>query len=115
MAYEAKFIHGEPLMEDYTPTGAVTGGTVVVIGQRPLVAHRNIAANEKSALASGGGVYELTADGAITEGAAIYWNDTTNKATVTANAGANKHFGFGCPGQTAAADGNPIRVSHNPS
>lgn len=114
MAIEALFISGEPTMDDYTPSSALVGGTVVVVGQRPLVAHRNCAANEKGALASGGGVYELTADGAIGDGVAVYWNDSTNKATVTTNSGNNKHFGFGVPGSTASSDGDKIRVRHNP-
>ena len=110
---QAIFSHGNPVMCDYTPGGAVTAGHVVVIGVIPCVAHRAIAANEKAAVAVGGGVYKCTADAALTAGAKVYWDDTNNK--VTATAGANKVFGAVAPGSSAAADGDPIFVIHNPA
>ena len=111
---EATFLKGNPEFVDYTPGGAIAAGEVVVVGATPLVAHRAIAASEKGALASFGGVYFGVADGAIGAGVAVYWNNTTNKFTVSTNTGANTHFGFAVPGSTAAADGDTLYVEHRP-
>jgi len=106
-------ISGSPRMVDYTPGTAKTGGSVIVIGVNPYVAHRDIAANELSALAARGGVYSATADGALAEGVKVYWDAATNK--VTATAGANKHFGYIAPGSSASGDGSTVSVIHAPA
>lgn len=111
---DAKLVHGgqNVRMVDYTPGSAVTGGTVVVVGDLPLVAHRDIAASEKAALAAGGGVYEMTAGEAIAAGKKVYWNDTSNKLVETASS--NKVFGYLEADSSAAADGDTVRVIHAP-
>lgn len=89
MPFEARFLHGDPLMVDYTPGAAVAAGTVVVQGSVVGVAHNDIAANALGALAIGGGVYEFAkASGgstAIGVGVQVYWDDTNNVATATAS------------------------------
>lgn len=109
---DAKFVHGDPVMVDYTPGSAVTGGTVVVVGDQPLVAHRDIAASEQGALAAGGGVYECVADAAISTGKKVYWDDTNNKVTETSTS--NKVFGYVTDGTSASADGDSVNVLHRP-
>lgn len=109
---QAQYLHGDYVKVDYTPGSAVTGGDVVVVGDRPLIAHRDIAANELGALATGGGVYEVTADAAISAGVVVYWNDTSNKVTTTAST--HKVFGYVTPDSSAAADGDLIKVQHTP-
>jgi predicted RecA/RadA family phage recombinase len=112
---DTEFLHGTPLFVDYTPSGAaVAAGAVVVVGSVPFVCHGRIEDGVKGALAARGGVYQCVADGNLTPGAKVYWNDTTNKITVTAAAGANKHFGFILPQSDPAADLDPVLVIHAP-
>lgn len=107
---------GNPLHVDYTPGSAVVAGQVVVIGEYPMVANRAIAASELGALGAGGGTYLATVDGALGgPGTKVYWDDATNKLTVTAAAGANKHFGYMAPNSSAVtADGDVEEVVHDP-
>lgn len=116
MALEAEFKHGDAvLMVPYTPSGAaVVAGQVVVVNQVPYVAHVRIEDGQLGALAARNGSYECIADGNLVAGVKVYWNDTTNKVTVTAAAGANKHFGFLEPQSDPAADGDACRVVHAP-
>lgn len=112
MALEVTYRHGNPLFVDYTPGGAVNAGQVVVVGELPCVAHAAIEANKLGALAAAGGVYKCTGDGALTAGAVVYWNDTTNK--VTATSAGNKKFGFIAPGSSISGDGATGDVVHRP-
>lgn len=112
---DAKMIHGTQnvRMLDYTPSGAaVTGGTVVVVGDLALVAHRDIADGEQGALAAGGGVYECTADAGISAGSKVYWDDTNDKVTETSTG--NKVFGYLESDSSSTADGDAVRVLHMP-
>src|SRR4051812_32379246 len=109
MAFEAQFVHGEPLMVDHTPGSAVAAGQVVVVGDRPLIAHLDIAANALGALAAGGGVYRVVAGEAIAVGKKVWFNDTTNKLV---ESGVHKHFGVSV--SAAAADGDVILAHHCP-
>lgn len=109
---EAVFSHGSPLMVDYTPTAAVDAGDVVVVGDRPLVAHADIAADELGALAAGGGVYKLTSAGNYSPGVKVYWNASTGK--ITTAVGSHKHFGFIVPSSDPGADGDEVIVHHCP-
>lgn len=113
---EATFKQGNPLMVDHTPTSAISAGDVVVINSIPFVAHKDIAANEKGALAMGGGVYELTADaGTIEPGDKVYWDDTANKITEVDTSGdVNAMFGFVLPDSDPSADGEKVLVKHDP-
>lgn len=109
MPFEAQFLHGNPLMVDHTPGSAVSAGQVVVVGDRPLVAHLDIAANALGALAAGGGVYKCVAGEAIAVGKKVWFNDTSNKMV---ESGAHKFFGISVT--AAAADGDAINVHHCP-
>ena len=109
---DAIFVSGDPNMVDYTPGSAKTGGTVIVVGDLPFIAHRDIAANELGALAAGGGVYDVIAGEAIAAGKRVYWDDTANKVVETSSG--NTGFGYVIPGSSAAQDGDTIRVLHQP-
>jgi predicted RecA/RadA family phage recombinase len=110
---QAVFHHGHSLMVDYTPGSAVAAGDVVVIGDKPYVAHRDLPANELGALAAGGGVYKGVAAGNYAPGEAVYWNDTANKFTQAV--GGHPHFGYIVPNSNPAADGDVVYVEHAPN
>lgn len=114
-ANQAILRHGDPLMADHTPGSALDSGAVVVIGARPFVTHRAIAASTLGAVAAGGGVYKMTAGGAAGAGVDVYWNASAGKvnAAATATTG-DKHFGYVAPGSVAAADADVIDVVHAP-
>ncbi len=111
----AKFIHGKPLMVDYTPSGAdVKAGDVLVVGGAVRIAHNNIADGKLGSLAAGGGVYDIpkAGGGGVTfaDGANVYW-DAGNKVASTNNA--NKRMGMAIK---AAADADTsVRVQHIPN
>ena len=110
MPFEARYLHGTPVMLDHTPSGAVAAGTVVVTADTPRVAHLDIPANTLGALAGSGGVYEMVGDAAIAADKKVYWDDTNNKVTVTV--GSNKVFGVTV---TACAANNGLcQVRHDP-
>lgn len=109
---QATYRHGDPVMVDYTPGAAVAAGDVVVIGDKPYVAHRDIEANRLGAVASEGGVYRLTAAGNYAPGDKVYWDDTNNK--ITTGVGSHPHFGFIVPSSDPAADGDDVDVEHRP-
>lgn len=92
----AKLDSGAPLFVDHTPGSAVTGGDVVVVGNVPMVAANDIAANELGALGAEGGVYRMpkTAGSgtAIGAGVKVYWD--AGSKVVTTTAGGNKLFGY---------------------
>lgn len=111
MAFESQFLHGNPLMVDYTPGAAVPAGTVVVTGDTPRVAHLDIAANTLGALAAEGGVYTMTGDAAIAADKRVYWDNTANKVTETASG--NKVFGVTVT--ACAANNGTLAVRHDPS
>lgn len=94
---EATFRHGDPVAVDYTPGTAIAAGQVVALFGAALtggvaIAHLDIAANTLGAVAVGGGVYEVTADAAIANGALVFWDDTANRVTATATG--NRQFGY---------------------
>jgi len=108
----ATFKHGTPRMVDHTPGSAVTGGSVVVVGDLPLIAHRDIAASEQGALAAGGGVYEMTAGEAIATGKKVWWKAATSKLSETSTDGSV--IGYVVDGTSASADGDKVNVLHMP-
>lgn len=117
MAIEARMVHGHALlMLDYTPTAAVLGGAVVLIGNRPLITHRDIAANKLGALAAKGGVYEAKAEGAmgtvVDGGPRVFWNFTTKRLSLSG--GANNQIGYLVPGQVAVNNGDFVCFEHVP-
>ena len=109
---EATFWHGNPHYVDHTPGSAVAAGQVIVAGDSVYVAHVDIAANEKAAVAAFGGSYKVTADGALSGGVQVYWDNGAKK--VTATAAGNERFGFVHPDSSSAADGDMIYVTHDP-
>jgi predicted RecA/RadA family phage recombinase len=109
---QADFRHGHPTMEDYTPGSDVAAGDVIVVGDRPMIAHTAIASGRLGALAGGGGVYNCTGDAAIAAGKRVWWNDSVNKVTETAST--HKIFGFVAAGSSCAADAGKVLVVHRP-
>lgn len=108
---QAKFISGEPRMVPHTPSGAdVAAGQVVAIGDGVFIAHRKIVDGELGALAAFGGVYEVTAGEAIAQGKKVYWDDSGDKVVETATTG--KLAGIVLPGESAAADGDTLKILH---
>lgn len=107
---QAQFKQGNPIMADHTPGTAVAAGAVVVVGATPRVAHRDIAANEKGALAVFGGIYEMVGAGVYADGTKVYWDNVAGKVTTTA--GSLKVFGELV--SACSADGATCRVFHNP-
>ena len=113
---DARFVHGSPTMCDYTPVAAVAAGTVIpglAAGLNSLVAHRDLEANVKGALAIGGGVYELVnADGAAAvDNTKVYFDAATKKVTATATA--NSLFGY-IVGNGGGAANSLCWVLHHP-
>lgn len=106
---EATFVQGNPACMDYTPSGAIASGQVVVLGDLVTVAHRAIAASTLGSVSVGGGIYDVTAELAIAIGETVYWDDTNNKVDKT---NTNKKFGYAV--SASAADGDTIRVVHWP-
>ncbi len=87
---DALFV-SEGLSRDYTPSGAVDAGDVVVIGDVCYVAKLDIAANALGALATRG-VFDVTKTTplAISDGEAVYWNASGSYLTKTTT---DKYFG----------------------
>ena len=73
---------------DYTPSSAVTGGTVIVLGSLVAIAEVDIAANTLGSLATEGIFKVPKITGAITVGAPVYWDPTGNPDGGTAGSGA---------------------------
>ena len=105
------FSHGEPQMVDFTPATAVTAGDVIVTADTPRIAHSDCPVGVLGALASAGGIYQVTADGAIPADRKVYWDAVAGKYTLTV--GANKPFGVSV--QASAADGDVRMVRHDPA
>jgi predicted RecA/RadA family phage recombinase len=96
-------------MIDYTPSGAVTGGDVVVIGEIVAVAKHDIPAGELGAVGIKG-VFRFPkgtgSASALAAGTKVFW-DAVN-AVVTATAGANKCAGYTV--KAASADDDTVDV-----
>ena len=73
---------------DYTPTSAVTGGDVVVIGNRPCVATGDIAANATGSLVCEGVFDFPKSSDVFVVGHPVYWSATDSPVTGTASSGA---------------------------
>jgi predicted RecA/RadA family phage recombinase len=109
---DATFVHGNPLMVDYTPSANVDVGDVVVVGGVPHVAHVAIPNGVKGAVSARNGVYRLTAAGNYSPGNKVYWNATASK--ITTGVGSHPHFGFIAPSSDPSGDGQPVDVIHVP-
>jgi len=84
---QARFVQ-EGNSIDYTPVAAVAAGDVVVQGALVGVAKLDIEAARLGALAIGGLFDFVKATGAITAGAAVYWDADGNPVGGTAGTGA---------------------------
>lgn len=113
MAFEAQLLNGDPLKIDYTPSGAsVAAGEIVVLGELPLVAARDIADGRLGALNCGGAVYRAakTPAEAVTVGATLYFDAANNRLTTTAST----HKKFGYAGKAALAADTHVEAIHKP-
>lgn len=106
----AQFVHDGRSI-DYTPSGAVTAGDVVVQEDLVGVAKLDIASGALGALAVAG-VFDFpkaTGGGsAIAAGANCYWDVADSEAKTDAEGGANKYLGK-CVRAAADADAT-VRV-----
>ena len=119
----AILVYGKPIMAKHVESGTHLAGAVVVIGAVPFVAHCDIPAftggNLTDALAAEGGVYLMTANGALSIGQRVWFDPATNKISGTSVA--NVDFGILVAGPTnnlagagPAADGDDCYVLHAP-
>lgn len=92
---------GETL--DYTPSAAVKNGAVVSLGTRIGIAGGDIAASTQGQIHMVG-VFEMTkATGAITMGAAVYYDVANDKITTVASTGSGDTKVDNIPAGYAAA------------
>jgi predicted RecA/RadA family phage recombinase len=107
--------HGNPQMADYTPGSAVAAGAVIVInaaaGLTCVIAHHDIAAGEKGAVAVRGGVYDFINLNNAVLGAKVYWDNAVKKATTTATS--NALLGVVVSGGAGGAN-STCQVLHDP-
>lgn len=115
--FEAEAYAGQNNVQrvDYTPVSAVAAGSVVVLGNTPYVAERDIAANALGAVAERGGAYrckkstsESMASGG---GEALFWDEANSQFTLVA--GSNYHFGTVWPAGAAQA-AEFVIATHDP-
>jgi len=79
---------------DYTPSGAVDAGDVIVQEDLVAIAKEDIAAGELGALATSGAYYiKKDETEAFSAGQLIYWDVADDNVTDDAASGANKLFG----------------------
>lgn len=89
---------------DYTAAAAITSGSAVLIGTKIGVAVADMATGETGAVRVRG-VFELPKlqSDNVTQGAALYWDNTNKRLTTTASG--NTYAGY-----AAAAAGNTATV-----
>ena len=83
MALEAQYLGQATTVVDYTPSGAVAAGQVVVLNGGCYVTSRVIAADARGSLYCDG-IYKgdySTAGGTITDGAKVHFDHTNNNST----------------------------------
>ena len=97
---------------EYTLAAAVTAGDVIVIGEVVAVALTDGAIGDKLGLAIEG-VFKLpkatTSGSAITAGAKLYWDDSSDILTTTA--GSNKLIGYATAAAADSASTAFVRLS----
>jgi predicted RecA/RadA family phage recombinase len=108
---EATFVQTGDLI-DYTPSSDVAAGQVVVQSDLVGVANKAITANTLGALAVSG-VFDFAkatgAGTAISAGALVYWDDTSNVATTTSTG--NKLIGKAIKAATTSDSTVRVRLS----
>jgi predicted RecA/RadA family phage recombinase len=101
----ARLISGSGLHADYTPSGAVANGELVVQGSLVGMADNDIAATAKGALVISGVIIAVAKDtgsaDTIAVGAQLYWDSGNEVATTTADS--NKKLGTSVAAAVAAA------------
>lgn len=124
MAAPTAFLkYGKPIMAKHVETGTHAAGDVVVIGAVPFVAHVDVPSftggTLTDALVCEGGIYTMTANGALSIGQRVWYDPTAKK--VSGSAVNNVDFGILVGGPTGdlagagpAADGDPCDVLHCP-
>lgn len=113
----AELYHGDPLMIDYTPAGAVTAGDMIGVtvgaAKTVWVAHRDIAANELGAVAypSGTAVYKIP----LKSGSAFAIGDPVNVDLTTgeADSGGTDLFGTSVVNVDTVAGDTYVYAVHN--
>jgi hypothetical protein len=120
---KANLVYGKPVVVRHTEAATHLAGDVIVIGATPFVAHVDVPSftggTLTDALAAGGGVYQMTANGALTLGQDVWWDPAAGKISgVSVN---NVHFGiivagplFDLGSAGPAADGDLCHVLHCP-
>lgn len=119
----ANFVYGKPVMAKHTESGTHAAGDVILIGSAPLVAHVDVPSftggTLTDALSVGGGVYQMTANGALSLGQRAYYDPSTKK--ISASPVSTYDFGLVVAGPTGdaagaapAADGDAVYVLHQP-
>jgi predicted RecA/RadA family phage recombinase len=120
----ASKVGGSPIMVNYIESSPLTAGDVVIVGGIAAVALVDIPAftggQPLDAVSVFGGIYACVADGAITLGQEVYWDNTNHKVTLTATG--NQRFGFsvagpsgGLEGAGTTTDGDILYVFHRPT
>lgn len=82
---KAVFVHGDPIMLDYTPVADVAAGDIVDLGNCVGIAHRAIPAGTMGAISVGPGVYDFLkfTGEAVALWAPAYWDVGTGTASGT--------------------------------
>ena len=109
------FRHGDPLMIDYTPAANAVVGDVILMGNTAgvccVVAHNDLVSGALSAVAAGGGVYDVTSLQNNANGTKVWWDDSADKVTTTSTN--NALFGFIVHGGGAGAN-TTVKALHQP-
>lgn len=110
---QAKFVHDGDTLK-HTPGSAITGGDVVVVGNRALVSKLDIEAGRVGALAKEDVFDVVKKTGAFSDGDRVYWDPTGDPVGGTAGSGAatsvvTKYFMGFANGDAASGDAR-VRV-----
>ena len=82
----ATFRHGNPLMIDHTPVGAIAAGDIVALGTHLGICHNPIPAGVLGALSIGKGVYRVLKDTSVfAAGDPVYSDATAHRGSSTAS------------------------------
>ncbi len=85
----------------YTPSGAVVAGALVIIGTLAAVALSDIAASTTGTVQITGVFRLAKATGAISQGVKVYWDATNSNVTTTASG--NTLIGVAAKAETSGA------------
>jgi hypothetical protein len=105
----AKFISGTPRWARYTPATDLGAGSIVAFGSQCGVLHSPGVSGVEMGIAVGGGIYEVTLGGTLSELVFVDWENSNDKMVA---AGTGDNF-FGRIEQgMGGADTNLRRVMH---